>query len=52
MTEPWRYACPEGHRTGRRLTGTDCIRDTAHSDGYRCNTCEEHYPGDPIDLQA
>lgn len=42
MREPWRYRCPEGHTSiTRRVPG-----------GYRCDSCERQYHGDPVDMLA
>jgi len=50
VNDPWRYACPRGHRSIRRLNGSPDTVDSAHTDGYRCRTCGEHYDGRPVDL--
>lgn len=39
--EPWRYACPEGHRAVYRKPGSR----------FRCKTCDRTYDGEPIDLK-
>ena len=42
MSGIWRYRCPEGHAA---------LRTRTRSPGYYCKTCNEGYPGDPLDAK-
>lgn len=41
--EPWRYVCPRGHRSWKRLARADTP--------YYCKQCEEHFQ-ELVDLKT
>lgn len=50
--DPWRYACPQGHRNVRnRNAGDRNVNADHHGTGYYCKTCGKHYDGQPRDLK-
>jgi len=50
MSDRWRYCCPEGHRHVSKRTWEQ-HKNGKRATKYYCNTCEQSYDGEPIDLK-